>query len=172
MGPLCLWQCFFNGVVQRLFFFVSGLMALLFLRCFYYLSGCDEFTVDSCRPDPSQIINAGYLPNRYDQNDKEGTCQNFCDRQTDCTYWSVYCPRTPGSEHCNCTLYGHSYLHSCQKVGGDKDTAIEVSLMGDHFQKVKGRHTFSKLTEHVFQTKKLRKSKSKLRQENFTTMRK
>ena len=109
-------------------------MALLFLRCFYYLSGCDEFTVDSCRPDPSQIINAGYLPNRYDQNDKEGTCQNFCDRQTDCTYWSVYCPRTPGSEHCNCTLYGHSYLHSCQKVGGDKDTAIEVSLRGDRFQ--------------------------------------
>ena len=100
----------------------------------FYLSGCDEFTVDSCRPDPSQIINAGYLPNQYDQNDKEGTCQNFCDRQTDCTYWSVYCPRTPGSEHCNCTLYGHSYLHSCQKVGGDKDTAIEVSLRGDRFQ--------------------------------------
>ena len=103
-------------------------MALLFLRCFYYLSGCDEFTVDSCRPDPSQIINAGYLPNRYDQNDKEGTCQNFCDRQTDCTYWSVYCPRTPGSEHCNCTLYGHSYLRSCQTVGGDQDTDIEVIL--------------------------------------------
>ena len=93
-------------------------------------SGCDEFTVDSCSPNPSQMINTGPLPNNGKQT---GICQDLCNKQTDCNYWSIYCPPL-AIEHCNCTLYEHSYLHSCQKIGGDKDTAIEVSLMGDHFQ--------------------------------------
>ena len=86
--------------------------------------------MDSCSPDPSQMINTGSLPNDGEQT---GICQDLCDRQADCAYWSVFCPPL-GIETCTCTLYGYSYLHSCQKVGGDKDTAIEVSLRGDRFQ--------------------------------------
>ena len=79
---------------------------------------------------PQPQSDTGPLPNDGKQT---GQCQDLCNKQTDCNYWSIYCPPL-AIEHCNCTLYEHSYLHSCQKIGGDKDTAIEVSLMGDHFQ--------------------------------------
>ena len=89
---------------------------------FLFFSGCDEFTVDSCSPDPSQMINMVAIPNNGEQTE---ICQDLCDKQADCTYWSIFCPPV---EACNCTFYESSYLHSCQKVGGDTDTDIEVIL--------------------------------------------
>ena len=96
------------------------------VQCIFYFfaSGCDEFTVDSCNPDPSQTINTVVLPNNGEQM---VICQDLCDKQADCTYWSIFCPPNP-VEPCNCTFYESSYLHSCQKVGGDKDTDFEVIL--------------------------------------------
>ena len=132
---------------------------------FLFFSGCDEFTVDSCSPDPSQTINTGSLPNDGEQT---GICQDLCNRQTDCAYWSVFCPPLD-IETCTCTLYGYSYLHSCQQIGGDKDTAIEVSLIGDNFQikKRKAVITSKILRSLLFSLKKCGKVKV-----NFTTMRK
>ena len=90
----------------------------------FFASGCDEFTVDSCSPDPSQTINTAPLPNDGEQ---KGQCQDLCYKQADCAYWSIHCPPL-AIEPCNCTFYGYSYLHSCQTVGGDQDTDIEVIL--------------------------------------------
>ena len=94
---------------------------------FLFSSGCDEFTVDLCSPDPSQTINTVVLPNNGEQT---GICQDLCEKQTDCTFWSIFCPPNP-VEPCNCTFYGYSYLRSCQTVGGDQDTDIEVILKGE-----------------------------------------
>ena len=91
---------------------------------FLFFSGCDEFTVDLCNPDPSQAINTVSIPNDGKQTE---ICQDLCDKQADCTYWSIFCPPNP-VEPCNCTFYESSYLRSCQKVGADKDTDIEVIL--------------------------------------------
>ena len=94
---------------------------------FLFSSGCDEFTVDSCNPDPSQAINTVSIPNNGEQTE---ICQDLCDKHDKCTYWSIFCP--PNSpEPCPCTFYASSYLHSCKKVGGDTDTDIEVILLGD-----------------------------------------
>ena len=87
-------------------------------------SGCDEFTVDSCNPDPSQMINTVSIPNDGEQTE---ICQDLCDKQDKCTYWSIFCPPN-SAEPCPCTFYESSYLHSCQKVGGGEDTDIEVIL--------------------------------------------
>ena len=98
-----------------------------------FVSGCDEFTVDSCSPDPSQTINSVPLPNTGLQTFQ---CQTLCNGQTrkHCAYWSISCPPNPVYT-CTCTFYESSYLHSCQKVGGDKDVAAEVILLwGGHFQ--------------------------------------
>ena len=46
---------------------------------YFFASGCDEFTVDSCNPDPSQTINTVVLPNNGEQT---GICQDLCDKQT------------------------------------------------------------------------------------------
>ena len=89
-----------------------------------FVSGCEEFTVDSCSPDPNHTINMVDLPNDGEQT---GLCQDLCSKQADCTYWSIFCPPNPVVA-CNCTFYEYSYLHSCQKVGGDKDTDFEVIL--------------------------------------------
>ena len=90
----------------------------------FFASGCDEFTVDSCSPDPSQMINTVSIPNNGEQTE---ICQDLCDKQADCAYWSIFCPPNQ-AEPCPCTFYESSYLHSCQEVGGDKDTDIEVIL--------------------------------------------
>ena len=92
---------------------------------FLFSSGCDEFTVDLCNPDPSQMINTVSIPNDGEQTE---ICQDLCDKQADCAYWSIFCPPN-SAEPCPCTFYASSYLHSCQKVGGDEDTDIEVILI-------------------------------------------
>ena len=85
--------------------------------------------MDSCSPDPSQTINSVPLPNT---GQKTFQCQILCNGQTrkHCAYWSISCPQNP-VETCTCTFYQSSYLHSCQKVGGDEDTDIEVILISN-----------------------------------------
>jgi len=91
-------------------------------------SACDEFIVDSCSPDPSQTLNSVNLPNTGLQTEQ---CQRLCTEQgslqVPCAYWSISCPENPVYP-CTCTFYQSSYLHSCQKVGGDKDVAAEICL--------------------------------------------
>ena len=101
----------------------------------HHFSACDEFIVDSCSPDPSQTINSVPLPNTGLQTFQ---CQTLCNGQTrkHCAYWSISCHQNP-VETCTCTFYESSYLHSCQKVGGDKDVAAEVILLRGVISKLK-----------------------------------
>ena len=91
-----------------------------------FVSDCDEFTVDSCSPDPSQVFNTVVLPKDGVQM---GLCEDLCNTQWKCAYWSIFCETQNPIETCSCTFYEYSYLHSCQRVGGDKDTDIEVIFL-------------------------------------------
>ena len=103
----------------------------------HHFSACDEFIVDSCSPDPSQTIHSTNFPNTELMTEQ---CQSLCNMQTHphrhCAYWSISCPPNPVLP-CICTWYESSYLHSCQKVGGDKDVAAEVILLQGVISKLK-----------------------------------
>ena len=132
---------------------VTKLMRLAFtmrLRCFglprgvcssslkllspaHHFSACDEFIVDSCSPDPSQVFNTVVLPKDGVQ---WGLCEDLCNAQWDCAFWSIFFQTQNPIETCSCTFYGYSYLHSCQRVGGDKDTDIEVIFLGGNSSQI------------------------------------
>ena len=106
-----------------------GMLALLFFLFFagYHCSSCDDFTVGSCSPDQSQAILSLDLPNSGQQWQ---LCENLCNVQEDCEFWSLStCPTT--SQTCKCSLLTYSYLHSCEIVGGGVDSDIEVSASKD-----------------------------------------
>ena len=98
------------------------LLSILFLPG-HNFSGCDDFTVGSCSPDPNQTILTLNLPNTGEQ---WKLCEDQCDVQEDCAYWSLSCPDS--SVPCLCSLLKYSYLHSCKVVGGSLDTDIEVII--------------------------------------------
>ena len=97
------------------------LISLFFLsRCSG--SSCDEFTVGSCNPDPSDTILALDLPNSGGQWE---LCNDLCSAKLLCTYWSLSCTNTS----CLCSLLKYSYLHSCEVVGGGLGTDVEVVVL-------------------------------------------